>query len=40
MAFKRPMRFYPSDNPFYPWLPPKRDIHKICKVNFKINFTE
>ncbi|BAB79319.1 unnamed protein product [Torque teno virus 28] len=37
---RRPMRFYPSDPPHYPWLPPKRDIPKICKVNFKINFTE
>nr|BAB79331.1 ORF4 [Torque teno virus] len=37
---RRPMRFYPTDPPFYPWLPPKRDIPNICKVNFKINYSE
>lgn len=34
------MRFYPSDTPYYPWLPPKRDIPKICKVNFQIKLAE
>lgn len=32
--FKRPVRTYFNDPPFYPWLPPEP------KVNFKLNFTE
>lgn len=32
IAFKRPMRHFKDDTPFYPWLPPEPT------VNFHLNF--
>lgn len=32
IAFKRPMRHFKHDTPFYPWLPPEPT------VNFHLNF--
>lgn len=32
IAFKRPMRTFKDDTPFYPWLPPEPT------VNFHLNF--
>lgn len=34
--FRRPMRSFEEDPPFYPWIPPE----PLVNVNFKLNFKE
>nr|UHS18247.1 MAG: hypothetical protein [Gammatorquevirus sp.] len=35
-AFKRPVRKFKTDSPFYPWLPPTPI---VPRVNFNLNYT-
>nr|BAB79327.1 ORF4 [Torque teno virus] len=36
----RPMRLYPGDPPFYPWLPRKPPTQPTCRVSFKIKLDD
>lgn len=38
-AFKRPVRHFWGDTPFYPWLVPEPLVNQPY-VNFKLNYTE
>lgn len=41
-AFKRPLRTFLYDPPYYPWVPkdPVKFLDNYYNVNFDLNFTE